>query len=183
MKIIGCKKLVIVSALLAITLPGMAKIFYSKNEAMVLAFGEGAQVETLTLFPDDAQKQIIEKEAKVKLESGMISLYAGKQAGKLVGYAAIETITVRTKPETLMIVLTPEGSVRNVITLAFHEPPEYQPPENWFDQLVGKPLEEMNFSRGIQGVAGATLSTRAAVNSTRKVLSVYRTLLKDQGQR
>lgn len=180
MKIIGCKKAALVGALLAITLPGMATIFYSKNEAMDLAFGEGAEVETLSLFPDDAQKQLIEKEAKVKLETGLISLYAGKQAGKLVGYAAIETITVRTKPETLMIVLTPEGNVSNVVTLAFHEPPEYQPPENWFTQLVGKPIEEMDFSKGIQGVAGATLSTRAAVSSTRKILSIYRTLIKGQ---
>lgn len=145
---------------------------------MVLAFGEDAQVETLSLFPDDQQKETIQNEAKVKLDSGMFTFYVGKQAGKLLGYAAIETITVRTKPETLMIVLTPEGGVRNIYTLAFHEPPEYQPPENWFNQLTGKPLEEMDFNKAIQGVSGATLSTRAAVSSTRKVLSIYRTMVK-----
>lgn len=162
--------------------PGIAKIFYSKNEAMALAFGEGAQVETLSLFPDDQQKEAIEKEAKVKLESGMFSFYVGKQLGKILGYAAIETITVRTKPETLMVVLTPEGGLRNVYTLAFHEPPEYQPPETWFNQLNGKTLEEMDFNKGIQGVVGATLSTRAAVSSVRKVLSIYRAMVKSQGQ-
>jgi hypothetical protein len=159
-----------------------ATIFYSKNEAMVLAFGEDAQVETLSLFPDDQQITTIQQEAKVKLDSGLFTFYVGKQKDKILGYAAIESITVRTKPETLMIVLTPEGSVRNVFTLAFHEPPEYQPPERWFDQLIGKPLEEMDFSKGIQGVAGATLSTRAAISSVRKTLSVYRTMVKNQGQ-
>lgn len=160
----------------------LATIFYSKNEAMVLAFGEDAQVETLSLFPDDQQISTIQQEAKVKLDSGLFTFYVGKQKDKILGYAAIESITVRTKPETLMIVLTPEGSVRNVFTLAFHEPPEYQPPERWFDQLIGKPIEEMDFNKGIQGVAGATLSTRAAVSSVRKVLSIYRTMVKNQGQ-
>jgi len=168
--------------LLAVAMPGFAKIFYSKNEAMVLAFGETAQVETLSLFPDDQQMASIEKEAKVKLDSGMFTFYIGKEKDKILGYAAIETITVRTKPETLMIVLSPEGEVQNVFTLAFHEPPEYQPPERWFEQLKHKPLPELDFSKGVQGVSGATLSTRAAVNSVRKVLAIYQTMVKTQGK-
>jgi len=168
--------------LLAVAMPGFAKIFYSKNEAMVLAFGETAQVETLSLFPDDQQMASIEKEAKVKLDSGMFTFYIGKEKDKILGYAAIETITVRTKPETLMIVLSPEGEVQNVFTLAFHEPPEYQPPERWFEQLKHKPLPELDFSKGVQGVSGATLSTRAAVNSVRKMLAIYQTMVKNQGK-
>jgi hypothetical protein len=161
---------------------GLATIFYSKNEAMVLAFGEGAKIENLSLFPDDQQIAEIQKEAKVKLDSGMFTFYVGKQNDKILGYAAIESITVRTKPETLMIVLTPEGELRNIFTLAFHEPPEYQPPERWFEQLTKRPLAEMDFNKGIQGVSGATLSTRAAVNSIRKVLAIYQVMVKTQGK-
>ena len=168
--------------LLAIATPSFAKIYYSKNEAMELAFGSGTQVETLSLFPDEQQLAAIEKEAKAKLDSGMFTFYVGKQGDKILGYAAIDTITVRTKPETLMVVLTPEGEVRNVYTLAFHEPPEYQPPDRWYEQLIGKPLPELDFSKSIQGVSGATLSTRAAVNSVRKVLAIYQTMLKPQGK-
>lgn len=175
------RQLIISALLFSLVAPGFAKIFYSKNEAMVLAFGEGAQVETLSLFPDDQQTAKIQQDAKVKLESGLFTFYVGKEKDKILGYAAIETITVRTKPETLMIVLTPEGGLRNVYTLAFHEPPEYQPPERWFGQLNGKPLADMDFNKGIQGVSGATLSTRAAVNSVRKVLAVYLTMVKNQG--
>lgn len=175
------RQLIISALLFSLVAPGFAKIFYSKNEAMVLAFGEGAQVETLSLFPDDQQTAKIQQDAKVKLESGLFTFYVGKEKDKILGYAAIETITVRTKPETLMIVLTPEGELRNVYTLAFHEPPEYQPPERWFGQLNGKPLADMDFNKGIQGVSGATLSTRAAVNSVRKVLAVYLTMVKNQG--
>jgi hypothetical protein len=176
------RQLIFLLLLLTVVMPSYAKIYYSKNEAMVLAFGDGAQIENLSLFPDDQQIANIQKAAKVKLDSAMFTFYVGKQQDKILGYAAIETITVRTKPESLMIVLTPEGAVRKVYTLAFHEPPEYQPPERWFEQLNGKPLEELDFSKGIQGVSGATLSTRAAVNSTRKVMAVYQTMLKNQGK-
>lgn len=176
------RQVVITCLLLIVATSGFAKIFYSKNEAMVLAFGEGAQVENLSLFPDDEQMAAIQKDAKVKLDSGMFTFYVGKQNEKILGYAAIETITVRTKPETLLIVLTPEGELRKVVTLAFHEPPEYQPPERWFDQLNGKSLVDLDFNKGIQGVSGATLSTRAAVNSVRKVLAIYQAMLKIQGK-
>jgi Na+-translocating ferredoxin:NAD+ oxidoreductase RnfG subunit len=168
--------------LLTAVTPSFATIFYSKNEALELAFGKSAQVEQLSLFPDEQQIAKIEELAKVKLDSGLFTFYVGKDQGKVLGYAAIETGTVRTKPETLMIVLTADGELRNVTTLAFHEPPEYQPPERWFEQLYKRPLAEMDFNKGVDGISGATLSTRAAVSSVRKVMAIYQILVKDQGQ-
>ncbi|EGW23192.1 FMN-binding protein [Methylobacter tundripaludum] len=168
--------------LLTAVTPSFATIFYSKNEALELAFGKSAQVEQLSLFPDEQQVAKIEELAKVKLDSGLFTFYVGKDQGKVLGYAAIETGTVRTKPETLMIVLTADGELRNVTTLAFHEPPEYQPPERWFEQLYKRPLAEMDFNKGVDGISGATLSTRAAVSSVRKVMAIYQILVKDQGQ-
>jgi FMN-binding domain len=165
-------------ALFAVATPVISGIFYSKNEAMELAFGKGAQVEPQSLFPDEQQTASIEQQAKVKLASGMLTFYVGKQQDKILGYAAIETITVRTKPETLMILLTPEGELRNVTTLAFHEPPEYQPPDRWFEQLYKKPLAELEFNKAVDGIAGATLSTRADLDSVRKVLATYQVMIK-----
>jgi len=157
-----------------------ATIFYSKNEAMELAFGKGAQVEQLSLFPDENEAAKIEQDSKVKLDSGLFTFYVGKDQGKILGYAAIETSTVRTKPETLMIVLTPDGELSKVVTLAFHEPPEYQPPERWFEQLYKRPLAEMDFNKGVDGISGATLSTRSALNSIRKVMAIYQVMVKSK---
>ena len=158
--------------------PSFATIFYSKNEAMELAFGKAAQIETLSLFPDDSEIAKIQEIAKTKLDSGLFSFYVGKSGEKILGYAAIETNTVRTKPETLMIVLTPEGELRNVYTLAFHEPPEYQPPERWYEQLYKRPLSEMDFNKGVDGISGATLSTRSALTAIRKVMAMYQIMVK-----
>jgi Na+-translocating ferredoxin:NAD+ oxidoreductase RnfG subunit len=168
--------------LLCAATPSLSTIFYSKNEALELAFGKDAQVEQLSLFPEDPQIARIEELSKVKLDSGLFTFYVGKSQDKVLGYAAIETVTVRTKPETLMIVLTADGELRNVTTLAFHEPPEYQPPERWFEQLYKRPLADMDFNKGIDGISGATLSTRSTINSVRKVMAVYQVMVKEQGK-
>lgn len=171
-------RLLVLLLLLGLALPSQAKIYYSKNEALELAFGKTAQVETLSLFPDSEQTAKIQTLARVTLESGMFSFYVGKEQGKISGYAAIESSTVRTKPETLMIVLTSSGELRNVYTLAFHEPPEYQPPERWYAQLSKRSLDDMDFNKGVDGITGATLSTRSAINSVRKVMAFYQVMLK-----
>jgi hypothetical protein len=98
----------------------------------------------------------------------------------VTAYAAIEAITVRTKPETLLIVLTPDGHLRRVYTLAFHEPPEYQPPERWFEQLYQRNVEDLEFNKGVDGISGATLSTRASLTSIRKVMAIYQIMMQEK---
>lgn len=171
-------KFMLLLGLLTSVSSSFATVFYSKNEAMELAFGKGTPVEQLALFPDDQQMAQIQQIAKVKLESGLFTFYVGKNQDKITGYAAIETNTVRTKPETLMIVLSPEGELSKVYTLAFHEPPEYMPPERWFEQLYKRPLADMDFNKGVDGISGATLSTRANIDSIRKVMAMYQVLVK-----
>lgn len=153
--------------------PTHAKIYYSKQEAMQLAFGIGATVKSQSLFLRDDEVQRIQQLARVKLKSALFTFYVGEKAGKILGYAAIETHKVRTKPETLLIVLNRQGGLTQVHTLAFHEPPEYQPPVRWYAQLLNLPLQEISFRKKVQGISGATLSSRAALDSVRKVLAIY----------
>lgn len=155
---------------------GGAAIYYSKQEALQLAFGEDAVVEMLPLFLDEDQGTKIEKLAKVKLGERLYTFYAGKKGDRILGYAAIESHIVRTKPEALMIVLSPEVEVRQVVVLAFHEPPEYEPPEWWLKQFVGKKLEELDW-REIDALSGSTLTARAVLKSVRKVLAIYQVVV------
>lgn len=155
----------------------LAAVFYSKEEAFELAFGADATVETQPLFLTDAQTAQIEQLAQAKLDSQLYNVYVGKRGGQLLGYAAIETHTVRSHPETLLFVLSPSGELEKIEVLAFHEPPEYQPPPRWYAQLLKKPLESMRLNQGIDAIGGSTLSTQSAVDSARKVLAVYRIAL------
>lgn len=154
-----------------------ATVYYSKEEAMELAFGKEANVEVLSLFPTQEQVAEIERLARVKLDSNLISMFVGKVQGQVTGYAMIESHTVRTQPETLLLVLNSSGNLRSVHTLAFHEPPEYQVPDRWLAQLLNRTLDKLSFDQDVQAVAGATLSSRAAMNSARKVLAIFHVML------
>ena len=175
------KQLILGVVLTVTSASSFATVFYSKTEAMELAFGVGTTIESLSLFPDETQTARIQQIAKVNLESGLFTFYVGKNQEKILGYAAIESTQVRTKPETLMIVLTPEGELSKVVTLAFHEPAEYQPPDTWFEKMYNRPLAEMDFNKGVDGISGATLSTRACLSSIRKVMAIYQEMIKNKG--
>jgi uncharacterized protein with FMN-binding domain len=79
-----------------------------------------------------------------------------------------------------MIVLTPDGQLSRIEMLAFHEPPEYQPPARWFEKLYRRPLEDLRLNQGVDAISGATLSSRAAVDGARKVLAIYRLAVKEE---
>lgn len=157
---------------------GFGKIFYSKKEAMQLAFNEGAEVEMLPLFLTEDQIKAVERLAREKVESALFTFYVGRCNGKILGYAAIESHTVRTKPETLLILLSPEGELEKIEVLAFHEPPEYQPTASWFVQLYRRTLTQLDFNTEVQGISGATLSATSALNSVRKVLAIFNLVVK-----
>jgi hypothetical protein len=164
--------------LLMVTSCVYATVFYSKEEAFELAFGKGAEIELLSVFLTDEQAAEVEKIAQTKLESKMYSLHVGKRGGQILGYAAIESHNVRTQPETVMILLSPTGELAKVEMLAFHEPPEYQPPARWFERLYKRSLNELRLNQGVDGIAGATLSSRASLDGIRKVMAIYQIAVK-----
>jgi len=154
-----------------------ATVYYSKQEALELAFGKDALVEMLPLFLEEEQAVAVERLARLKLEGRLYTFYVGKRGDQILGYAAIESHTVRTKPEVLMVVLSPEGRVRQVVVLAFHEPPEYEPAEWWLRQFVGKRLEELSWQK-IDALSGATLTSRAVLKTVRKVVAIFQVVVR-----
>ena len=157
-----------------------AMVFFSKEEAFELAFGKGAEVVDHPIYLSDEQSAEIEKLAQVKLDSQLITFYEGHSKGQLIGYALIDSHTVRTQPETFLIVLSPKGDLLRSEILAFHEPLEYKPSPAWLQHLVGHPIGDLQLNQGIDGIAGATLSSRAALNGVRKALAIYQVALKNE---
>jgi len=176
----GVHILLSIFLLFIISFPSYGKIYYSKNEAMQLVFGKNAEVEMLSLFLTTKEKVQIEKLARLKLESSLFTFYVGKRNGQLLGYAAIENYTVRTKPEVLLILLSTKGLVTEIHTLAFHEPPEYQPPLRWYQQFFNHRLDKIGLNTEIQGITGATLSTRSAIRMIRKVMAVFKIAIQEK---
>jgi len=154
---------------------GHAGVLHTKQEALALAFPGAERVESKTLFLTEAQAAEIQSLAKARQESRLIRYYVGWTGDEVLGYAFIDTHVVRTKTETFMVVLSADGSVLESRVLAFHEPPEYMPPQRWLDQFQGQPLSpELNVRRKIAGIAGATMSAHALTAGVRRVMACYR---------
>jgi hypothetical protein len=168
-------------ALLFATAPAAAKVFYSRNQALRLAFPEAERIEDDTYVLSDAQAERIGALAQSPLDSKLVKLYRGYHGDQLLGYAVIDIHNVRTMPEAFMVVLTPEGSVRSVRVLAFHEPLDYLPNQRWYGQFDEKSLASpLRLGGDIHGVVGSTLSARATTRGVRRALAYYRVLVQNE---
>jgi len=159
---------------------GLGKVFWSRAEALELAFPGADRVESETYVLTDDQSHRIEKLAHTALDSKVVRIYAGFEGERVVGYAVIDVHNVRTLPEAFMVVLTPQGKVRSLRVLAFHEPLDYLPTKRWYDQFEGKTLHEpLRVGNDVHAVVGATLSAQATTRGVRRALAYYQVLVQD----
>jgi transcriptional regulator of nitric oxide reductase len=158
--------------------PVHAKVFYSRQEAIALAFPEADRVDKKTTILTADQLAAIEEAGRVKVESKLVTIFTAYRGDEVLGYAHIDIQTVRTHAAALMVVINPEGDVRSVRILAFHEPLDYLPSEKWYAQFAGKTLEDrLRIGGDVHGVVSATLSTRAATDSIRRALAYHAVLI------
>ena len=156
-----------------------AKVFASQQQALDEAFPDASRIDRRTVL---LRKQDVAKIIAItheKAQAKVVVLHTAYKDDELIGYANIDVHNVRTKPEALMVVLTPAGTVRSVRILAFHEPLDYLPTERWYAQFVGKSMQDgLHVGRDVHGVVGATLSAHAAADGVRRMLAYWEVLLR-----
>jgi hypothetical protein len=168
----------LLSLFIALPLMSWGGALMSKDAALILAFPDAETVETVNLFLTKEEMAQVKRRSGVVLDSAIYKFYVGKKDGETIGYAAIEAATVRTLPETVMVVLNADGTVRFTEILAFFEPSEYMPPKRWLDQFRGIDLtSELRVGGQIQGISGATLSAQAITRQVRKTTALCAILL------
>ncbi|MFK7896077.1 MAG: FMN-binding protein [Myxococcota bacterium] len=156
-----------------------AKVFASQNQALKEAFPSASRIERNTVILKKGQVEAIENRMRGKVKAKIVVLHTAYQGDEVLGYAHIDVHTVRTQPEAFLIVLTPEGRVRTVRILAFHEPLDYLPTDRWYGQFAEKGRgDSLRVGRDIHGVVGATLSARAAADGVRRMIAYYEVLLR-----
>ncbi len=151
-----------------------ATVVITVEEALELAF-PGAAVERETLFLDEDQRASVLDLGGAATTSALATRFSATgAAGEVIGYAYLDTHLVRTLPETVMVVLDADGTVRRVEVVAFREPLEYMPREGWYGQYIGRELDDdLVLKRGIRPVTGATLTARATTDAVRRVLAIH----------
>jgi hypothetical protein len=156
--------------------PVSAKVFLSIDEALHLAF-KGCSVERQTVFLTADQLARARQLAGGEIKSALLNPYHATCGGKTAGTAYFDSHIVRTLPETLMIVVDPQGKVSRVEVLSFAEPEDYLPPGRWYGQFLGSGLsDELALGHRIRGVTGASLTARATTEAVRRVLAIHQVL-------
>lgn len=113
-----------------------------------------------------------------KVAESLSRYVVARSEGDTVLFGYLDTHRVRTVSESLLITLTPSGEVRDVLVLAFAEPPEYRPAPVWYAQFRGlEPESRLKYGREIDAVTGATLTGRATVDAVSRVRKIHRWLL------
>lgn len=155
----------------------------TREEALAAAY-PGAQIKAEQLFLTADQQRQIEQRAGTEAASALVARYIATRDGKMVGRAYVDTHTVRTKRESLLISLDDAGVVMRIDVTAFLEPGEYRAPDAWLRQYRSRALdEELAVNRAIRPIAGATLTARATNAAVRRVLAIDAILRANGGKR
>lgn len=155
--------------------PAQGRVLMTQQQAIGQAFPAPQTVERKTLYLSADQARRVAEVAGTPVETRVIAYYTGRRAGRVTGYAYFDTHVVRTLPETIMILVEPEGRLSRIDILSFEEPEDYLPPERWLEQFPGRVLDDdLALKRGIHALTGASLSARAVTQAARRVLALHR---------
>ena len=151
------------------------------REKALAAIYPGSELRADRVFLTEAQVRQARQMGEVAIPSSLIARYIAMRDGQVVGRAYVDTHTVRTKNESLLIALDAAGRVKRIEVTAFLEPPEYQATRTWYDQYNGKVLaDDLRLHRAIRPLAGASLTAKATNEATRRVLALDQVLEKKQ---
>lgn len=163
-------------ALACVALSGPGKTFHSQEEAFVLAFGK-AEVQRTQHYWTKTERAALGELAGAKKVGGTHAEYQSKtKQGKVVAGRSVwfDTRMVRSKPQTIMLIIDAEQRVEKLVVCSFAEPLDYKPVARWYKQFEGRQLnDDLQLKKGIHGVSGATLTSRATTAAVREVLAAH----------
>ena len=151
-----------------------AAVFHSRESALQTAFPGADRIEPTHLYLSDQDAAWIAAQSGAQFEERVVTAYAAYKGQTLLGHAFIDSHRVRTLNETVLIVVSPDARVTRTLTLAFHEPAEYQANERWLQGFVGRTLDpELAIGRGVDSISGASMTSRALTTAHRRVLALH----------
>jgi Na+-translocating ferredoxin:NAD+ oxidoreductase RnfG subunit len=143
----------------------------TREEALEAVY-PAASIKAEQLFLTPEQQTRIAMLSRAEVRSALVARYSAVRSGDVVGRAYVDTHTIRTKRESLLVALDRDGKVLRVEVTAFLEPLEFRATEIWLRQYRDKTLgNDVAVNRDIRPLAGATLTTRAVNAAVRRVLA------------
>lgn len=179
-----CRRVLLETAVAVAALAAAAPVSPSRaqstqDEALRLAFPAADTVERRTAYLDEEQVARVRSLAgpSVDVDAAVVTYYVGMKAGAPVGVAYFDAHRVRTEPEVLMIVVGTDGRIRRVEVVRWAEPPDYRPPDGWLNLFKRRGLDGgLSLKADVPRITGATLTSGAVTDATRRVLALHRVI-------
>jgi hypothetical protein len=157
-------------AVLSFAIAAHARSLMTQKEAFATAFPAPLTFSRQTFFLKPEQIAQVKHESGAEAVEPLVIRYAASNGS----FAYFDTHRVRTEPEVVMVVVDAAGKVSRVDILSFDEPTDYMPKRRWIDQLLGRKLDDdLALNRAIRPISGASLTGRAIVNATRRILAIH----------
>jgi len=172
-----------VLSLVALAFVATGTVFDTQEQALKAAFPGADRIDKQTHVLSASQAEAIEALASASLDSRLVTLHTARKGDQVLGHAHIDVHTVRTRPEALIVALDAEGKVMTLRVLAFQEPLEYMPAQGWYDLFLGRVRSDgLKVGHDIDGVTGATLTTRATAEAVRRMFAYHSVLVQKESR-
>ena len=156
--------------------PVFGTTFLTEDEAFrqILPEGRAFQKETLTLTA--AQKEQVNRLLGKKIEEDTYTFHRAKDSdlGKTIGYGVVLEVVGKERPITFLVGVSPQARVVGLEVLIYRESQGSEiRSKRFMRQFIGKTVEApLKLGRDIDGISGATLSSRSTTYAVKKALAL-----------
>ncbi len=173
------KFILLSTLLLTFSLTLSAKVIITPHDAMQAAFGSHVVVSKKNILLSKDKAQNIQQRAKMKLDTKIYRIFTATIESKKVGYGVLITRKVRSKTASVLYMMTRDGVVKSIEIIAFNEPHEYIPNQNYIKLFETKTINDtLRVGKDIPTISGATLSARNLTDGARLALSIFDVVIK-----
>ncbi|GAB6066179.1 FMN-binding protein [Aquifex pyrophilus] len=148
----------------------------TKPEKVLKELYPSSKIEAVDRILTEEELKKAEKIAGMKINTRFVTFYIVKKKDRVLAYGYVDIHRVRTKPEAVLYVISPNGKIELIEILAFYEPIEYLPPKEWLGLFRGRSINNLRFKKDIPNITGATLSARAVAKHAKKALALWKVL-------
>lgn len=151
----------------------------SPIDAMNQSYGAKSKISEDNILLTNIQAKKIQDESNVKLESNIFKVFKAEQNGKIIGYGILINKKIRSKNGVVLYLISTDSVLKGMEVIAFNEPMEYVPSKKWMSQFENvKTQTQLNLSKDIPTITGATLSAKSFVDGSKIAFALYNEVLK-----
>jgi len=183
---IGLSKNILLAGLIVLAwgYSSSAKVLIRADEAVKKIYRQAETFEARSLTLSDDQIRRIEAKARITFKgahSSQVIVHTAKDSGQTVGYAFEDTVAGKWGPIHYLVGLDANGVVSQIMILDYEED-RGRPiaKKRFLRQYKGKKREHpVRLKKDINGISGATISSRSLTDGVRKLLHIFEEIRND----